>query len=585
MRKKDTLKIGLAILLLPALAACAPAGSTPEAVTAAPTSALTSPSIPEVTVTPIPTTEPPPLEHRIQVRVIAGDGEFYDTLTGEKFVPRGNNYIRIEDQNNLSGEFQRYHSTFNTGSYDREQARIALQQMNAEGYNVVRVFINHCCSGGIGGTGQGLSPGYMDNLTDFLILAKENDLFVFFAQDWLPPTAPYSSLINSACCDEFNFINTNYLPKQGVQANAIFFQNFIQELIARGAPLDYIFAYGLRNEFYYDSDQPPLSLTSGLITTANGSTYDMSLQEDKQRMMDEGLVYFIDEVRSAILEVDATALVTIGFFWPQEPNPARIGDQRVINTLPALASSSADFIDLHVYPGAELTLPQYVENYGMAALEAKPIVMGEFGAFTPSYSSAAQAATALHNWQVASCEYGFDGWLLGTWDTWEQTDLYNGLSDDGLINQALSPANRPDPCLPAEGYEGNVALSQPASASRIQAGNLPAMAVDGLANTWWSAGAIAPQWIEINLGAPTNIFEIRLLTSQSPNGATVHRIRALTADGNWITLTEFSGNTNDSEWLIYIPEEPLDDVQFIRVETISSPSWVGWREIEIIGTN
>ncbi|MCH7662661.1 MAG: hypothetical protein IH859_02175, partial [Chloroflexi bacterium] len=171
MRKKDTLQFGLSIklvFLFAALAACTPPESTPEAATVAPTSAPASPSTPEATIMPSSTPVPPVPEHRIQVRVIAGDGEFYDVLTGEKFVPRGNNYIRIEDQNNLSGEFQRYHSTFNTGSYDREQARLALQQMNAMGYNVVRVFINHCCSGGIGGTGQGLSPGYMDNLTDFL---------------------------------------------------------------------------------------------------------------------------------------------------------------------------------------------------------------------------------------------------------------------------------------------------------------------------------------------------------------------------------------------------------------------------------
>ncbi|MCH7480745.1 MAG: discoidin domain-containing protein [Chloroflexi bacterium] len=110
------------------------------------------------------------------------------------------------------------------------------------------------------------------------------------------------------------------------------------------------------------------------------------------------------------------------------------------------------------------------------------------------------------------------------------------------------------------------------------------MAIDGLANTWWSAGAFAPQWIEIDLGAPTTVYEIRVLTSQSPAGATVHRIRARTADGNWTTLTEFSGNTNDSEWLIFVPNEPLEGIQFIRVDTLSSPSWVGWREIEIIGT-
>ena len=46
---------------------------------------------------------------------------------------------------------------------------------------------------------------------------------------------------------------------------------------------------------------------------------------------------------------------------------------------------------------------------------------------------------------MASCEFGFDGWLLWTWDTGEQTELWNGMSENGEINAALAPVNRPDP--------------------------------------------------------------------------------------------------------------------------------------------
>jgi len=56
------------------------------------------------------------------------------------------------------------------------------------------------------------------------------------------------------------------------------------------------------------------------------------------------------------------------------------------------------------------------------------------------------AAEDLAKWQAASCEFGFNGWLLWTWDTHEQTELWNGMSENGEINAALAPENRPDPC-------------------------------------------------------------------------------------------------------------------------------------------
>ncbi len=411
-----------------------------------PLTAATEEAIPTFTPrpTPRPTSTTPPPEHRIGIRVVEGVGEFYNRITGAGFVPRGNNYIRLAEQDE-GGRTIVYHSTFNTDFYDQDLAAASLQAMHAQGYNVARVFLNHCCDGGIGGGSRELSPGYMDNVSDFLQLAKQNDIYVIFALDWLPD-GKYGDLINRVCCELFNFNNPLYLPADGVLANQLFFQDFILALIERDAPLDYIFAYSLRNELYFDSNYPPFTLTSGIVETGNGQSYDMASEDEKQRMMDEGLVYFIDQVRAAILEVDPTALVTVGFFQPHGPNPTRIGDPRIIETYPAIWLSGADFIDLHAYPGGDLTLAEYVENYRIEDMQLKPIIMGEFGAFRAAYSNASAAARALQRWQIDSCALGFDGWLLWTWDGDEQTELYNGLSANGEINDALAPLNRPDPC-------------------------------------------------------------------------------------------------------------------------------------------
>jgi endo-1,4-beta-mannosidase len=221
-------------------------------------------------------------------------------------------------------------------------------------------------------------------------------------------------------------------------------------LIRQGAPLDAIWAYSLANEAYFASDAPPLSLESGTVTTANGRSYDMSNTAQRRAMMDEGLVYWIDHVRAAIREVDPTALITIGFFQPKGPNPTRIGDPRVIKTGAVITQSQADFIDLHLYPGLELSLPQYVQNFELPQVTAKPIVMGEFGAFKTPYPTVSAAANAVRLWQIESCRYGFDGWLFWTWDTTEAAEgeppLWNAMSESRVIAQALAPKSHPDAC-------------------------------------------------------------------------------------------------------------------------------------------
>ena len=151
----------------------------------------------------------------------------------------------------------------------------------------------------------------------------------------------------------------------GVEAHQLFFQDLIKALIERSAPLDAIFSYNVSNEFYFDADQPPLSLNSGKVKLASGKEYDMAKPEEKEAMMDEALLAMIDGVRNAVLELDPTALVSIGFFAPQGPNPHRIGDMRISRTRAAIWESSADYIDLHAYPGGDMTLGQLVENYGV----------------------------------------------------------------------------------------------------------------------------------------------------------------------------------------------------------------------------
>ena len=80
------------------------------------------------------------------------------------------------------------------------------------------------------------------------------------------------------------------------------------------------------------------------------------------------------------------------------------------------------------------------------------------------------------------------------------------------------------------------------------------------------------------------IAEIRLTVSQFPEGNTIHVLYG--SEGispeRFVQVHIFSGTTADSDVLVFHPEEPLRGVRLLRIETTTSPSWVGWREIEVI---
>ncbi len=108
-------------------------------------------------------------------------------------------------------------------------------------------------------------------------------------------------------------------------------------------------------------------------------------------------------------------------------------------------------------------------------------------------------------------------------------------------------------------------------------------ALDGSTDTWWSAGSGPEQWIQVDLGRPTTVSRIRLVISQYPEGDTDHQVWAGPNPNELILVHEFKGRTKDLGVLEFVPPTPLKAVQYVRIVTSESPSWVAWREIEISG--
>lgn len=135
----------------------------------------------------------------------------------------------------------------------------------------------------------------------------------------------------------------------------------------------------------------------------------------------------------------------------------------------------------------------------------------------------------------------------------------------------------------AGGRGANLAYHKTARYSSALPGYPGGLAVDGDPGTLWNSGAGPVQWIEIDLGAVYSIQSIRLLVSQYPAGETVHRVRGRGADPDapYVTLYTFSGATADNAVLQFTPPQPWSGVRYVRIETLESPSWVAWREIEV----
>ena len=159
--------------------------------------------------------------------------------------------------------------------------------------------------------------------------------------------------------------------------------------------------------------------------------------------------------------------------------------------------------------------------------------------------------------------------------TWAFTDA------DGFLLQAISPRSQPDACLTTVLPGRNLALGRAVTVSAELPTEPASQAVDGSAEQW-GAGAFPEQWLMIDLGAPSTIGSIRLLVGQWPAGRTVHQLYAAGPDGAMRLLVEFNEYTQDYDLLEYIPPAPLTGIQYIRVVTVSSPSWVSWREIEVL---
>lgn len=116
------------------------------------------------------------------------------------------------------------------------------------------------------------------------------------------------------------------------------------------------------------------------------------------------------------------------------------------------------------------------------------------------------------------------------------------------------------------------------TASQSIAGSPPEAALDGDLTRGWVSGDSSPQWIEFDLGEPTEVTAIRLHVDQDPGGHTIHVITGGDHPEPGQELATLDGPTEINDVLEVTGPWTI---RYLRISTPDSPSWVAWYEVEI----
>lgn len=407
-------------------------------------------------------------------------GALQEVGTGKRFLPRGANFVRLTETPSA------HHSTFEPGRYTNSEAERTLKRLHDDGYNTVRVFVDH---GNVTdadthkkphGIGRGMTDTtpyygpYLDNVASFVKLATKYQVRVMFSLDLFPQSKYYFDLVGNVDRKAVNMDgrNLNYLHPSYVLAKSTYLKNFAAGLKQRvGAELmSTVLAFQSDNEAYVVGDKAPYNKLSGKVTPLNGVTYDMADPTQRQQSADAAFVEYANRMVDAVHAIDPAALVTMGVFTfgavhkpgPQgmpfycTEAPCKPGDYRYPARPRSLTAwSRLSFLDVHMYPANKpgindpYTLARNLETIEWSQVKGT-VIVGEFGADKAFYqNNLTVAAARMRELQVGSCIRGFSGWLFWTSNVGDSETLrrfYSLYEGNNAINNQLKPTARPDPC-------------------------------------------------------------------------------------------------------------------------------------------
>lgn len=396
---------------------------------------------------------------------VAGDGK-------EPFIVKGINYIELRGVDN--GNNRRDHSTFDaktpsTGpDYNPYHAETTFRIMKRNGFNTVRVFVigRTPHNPGIAGWKEYDKPiyePYMDNFIDFVMRAQKYGIYVFptLGDGEFPLNDWYQKQYSKAAkgrvrADVPFFKETVDLKEKYILA----ILDYIQE--KKPVAFNSIFSLQLQNEYALESEQWPFTVREGKLDMFWGKSYDMADLDSRQQLADDATINYHNAMYDAIKKKYPDLLVSEGFFTldivgktPENSKgviPGSFRDHRYPPTFPVFARTKLDFLDMHIYPDGGkkanlVSMADQVERNLKAmhfykpefqeALKEKPVILGEFGAWTNMGKTAKELAPEMTIIKNSMMSKGFQGYLYWTFDTFEQPFLHNFMSSNQEIMDAL----------------------------------------------------------------------------------------------------------------------------------------------------
>ena len=408
--------------------------------------------------------QPEPLE-RIAIRRGGQEAQFFLKDSKAPFFVTGFNYIRLRAAEGASHDD---HSTFDAdtkttkASYDANRAEAMFSALSKGGYNTVRVFIigRSSVNPGIAGdydTTRALHEPYMENVLDFLRRATRHRIRVFpsFGDGELPRNAYYRERVRGKGHNK----NANVLTEEGVAARVEHITAFLSYIKNREPSLlPTLLGLQCQNEACLHADQWPFTEKTGAFKAANGKTYDLAKTDERQALMDEGYRHYHERIVEAVKAVDAGTLVAEGVFVPRAVGkdaaqhagvwPVLKGDQRYPPTLTTLGRGRLDFLDVHFYrtSAKEPVEQAFRLNLGSTgfftpemaeARKAKPVIMGEFGAFDSVEKTFEEAVGSMAQVRDLALKERVNGMLYWTYDCFEQPSLHHAATDWTLFVQKM----------------------------------------------------------------------------------------------------------------------------------------------------
>lgn len=385
---------------------------------------------------------------------------------GPELVVKGVNYVRLRkgdhstfDAVPLQAKAGESAEQINAECYDPRKAEAMLEIIQSAGLNTVRVFIigRSKANPGIAGpegTTAALYEPYMVNVLDFLGRARKYGVYVLptFGDGELPRNEYFRKRFSGGG-------NRIYLTTEGIAAKREYVCEFLRYIQSRRPELmATLLGVQMQNELYLDGKSWPFDGASGTVTTANGKGYDLADARQRQALMDDGIVFYHDAMVEAVHGVDPGLLVCEGIFTMRAvgkdpardigPSPAFAGDRRWPPTLETLSRSKLDFLDVHFYRtrknesvadafARDMETVRFSGSTAGTILKGKPVILGEFGAFQFAEQSWTAAQENLLSIRDEAIRRGMSGWLLWTYDTFEQTELMPGMTDGGELLKRL----------------------------------------------------------------------------------------------------------------------------------------------------